>query len=89
MQKTINLQDAFLNQARREQRLNFRKEQILKAEEHWGVTHSVMAITAALMIWTGEIVSPMKTTAPKMASTGEPLRNAPVAPAPMRWMESC
>ena len=41
-------------------------------------------ITAALMIWTGEIVSPMKTTAPKMARAGEPLRNAPVAPAPMK-----
>ena len=38
-----------INQARREQRLSFRKEQIQKAEAHWGVTHSVMAITAALM----------------------------------------
>ncbi len=38
-----------INQASREKRLGFRAEQVAAAENHWGVTHSVMAIAAALI----------------------------------------
>lgn len=38
-----------INQASRERRLSFDAAQVREAEEHWGVSHSVMAIAAALM----------------------------------------
>ena len=38
-----------INQAGRERRLSFNADQVREAEEYWGVSHSVMAITAALM----------------------------------------
>ncbi|MER2054263.1 MAG: amino acid adenylation domain-containing protein [Clostridia bacterium] len=46
-----------INQAGREHRLSFDAEQVHAAEKHWGVTHSVMAISAALIAlsrFTGE-----------------------------------
>ena len=46
-----------INQAGRENRLSFNAEQVSAAEKHWGVTHSVMAISAALIAlsrYTGE-----------------------------------
>ena len=49
--------DGNINQAGREHRLSFDAEQVRKAEEHWGVTHSVMAIASALIAlsrFTGE-----------------------------------
>ena len=49
--------DRNINQAGREHRLSFDAEQVRKAEEHWGVTHSVMAIASALIAlsrFTGE-----------------------------------
>ncbi|MBQ7215596.1 MAG: amino acid adenylation domain-containing protein [Synergistaceae bacterium] len=38
-----------INQAERIRRLRFTAEQVKDAEEYWGVTHSVMAISAALL----------------------------------------
>ncbi len=38
-----------INQASREKRLSFDAEMVRKAEEYWGVSHSVMAIAAALV----------------------------------------
>ena len=38
-----------INQVAREKRLSFSAEQVKQAEKYWGVTHSVMAITAALI----------------------------------------
>ena len=46
-----------INQASRTHRLSFDAEQVLKAEKHWGVSHSVMAIASALLAlsrFTGE-----------------------------------
>jgi len=46
-----------INQGSREHRLSFSAEQVRGAEKHWGVTHSVMAISAALIAlsrFTGE-----------------------------------
>ena len=46
-----------INQAGRELRLSFDAEQVRAAEKRWGVTHSVMAISAALIAlsrFTGE-----------------------------------
>ena len=46
-----------INQAGREHRLSFDAEQVREAEKHWGVTHSVIAISAALITlsrFTGE-----------------------------------
>jgi hypothetical protein len=40
---------AAINQASREKRLCFNAQQVAEAEKYWGVSHSVMAITAALM----------------------------------------
>jgi len=38
-----------INQAGRERRLRFSADQVREAEAYWGVTHSVMAISAALI----------------------------------------
>lgn len=38
-----------INQGRRERRLSFDAKQVNRVEEYWGVSHSVMAITAALL----------------------------------------
>ncbi len=38
-----------INQASREKRLAFDADQVREAEKHWGVSHSVMAIAAALI----------------------------------------
>lgn len=38
-----------INQAGRERRLSFNAEQVTAAEKFWGVSHSVMAITSALI----------------------------------------
>lgn len=39
-----------INQAGRMRRLSFDAEQVAAAEEYWGVSHSVMAISAGLMV---------------------------------------
>ena len=38
-----------INQASREKRLSFTAEDVRRAEDYWGVSHSVMAIAAALL----------------------------------------
>lgn len=42
-------EDGAINQASRQRRLSFDAAQVAQAEAHWGVTHSVMAIAAALL----------------------------------------